>query len=289
MYIQFAKASEPDGKTVREVMLLDYSGSCERPFDLPLRENVLWKAARYADLHGEFPDGETRFRNTIWRNGAESGEALIAPAVLERVRLSCGKCHWCANQRKRRWERATTGWVEQSSLTIFGTLTFALRLEDRVRAPWGMLLHRSQRWCVVVNHGGQGSWSPRPRSLLLLRTALCRPRFRGLSSFPEPSAAGAATGGRGRSRRSRSWLEPRARFVYLCVALCAQGESCVRQRSRGGPCQGIAPLSFGTRKDSNLNRFRLWRLGSTRAIYALAADDLQLPLAGHNSSERSQR
>lgn len=152
MFIHFNKATEPDGKTVRAVKLLDYSGKCEKPFDLPLRENLLWKSARLADLHGEFPDGEERFGrrhgrygpaafrhddkwreeaippldvSTIWRNGAESGEALVAQADLERVRLACGKCHWCANERKRRWERAATGWVENSPLTLFGTLTFS--------------------------------------------------------------------------------------------------------------------------------------------------------------------
>lgn len=151
MFSSFRKTAEPDGKTVRSVKLLDYSGKCERSFDLPLRERLLWKTARYADVHGEFPDGELRFgrrpmrrgpgdfspqdpgafdadvtdTSTIWRNGAESGEALIVEAELERVRLACGTCHWCANQRKRRWERAAIGWIETAPLTLFGTLTFS--------------------------------------------------------------------------------------------------------------------------------------------------------------------
>lgn len=151
MFIQFQKSDE-NGKSVRAAKLLDYSGKCEQPFELPLRENLLWKSARYADLHGEFADGETMFGSrrgrytaaafrsdnpnleevvppsqpsTIWKNGAASGEALVVQAELERVRLSCGKCHWCANQRKRRWERAMTGWVESAPLTCFGTLTFS--------------------------------------------------------------------------------------------------------------------------------------------------------------------
>lgn len=160
MFTQFDKTTEPDGKVVRAVKLLDYSGSCEKPFDLPLREKLLWKDARYADLHGEFPDGEGRFGrmqgryspgafrrddldkeeelppvqpSTIWRNGAESGEALIVRAQLERVRLACGSCHWCANQRKRRWERAATGWIENSPLTCFTTLTFG---DEYFAAEW---------------------------------------------------------------------------------------------------------------------------------------------------------
>jgi hypothetical protein len=151
MFTNFNKATEPNGKSVRAVRLLDYSGKCEHPFDLPLREHLLWSTAKYADLHGEFPDGEERFGrmqgrygpasfrhdnkdkeeelppsqpSTMWRNNAESGEALIVQAELERIRLACGRCHWCANQRKRRWERAATGWIENSALTCFSTLTF---------------------------------------------------------------------------------------------------------------------------------------------------------------------
>lgn len=153
MFFFHEKAHDDDsGRVVNAVKVLDYSGSCERPFELPLRQSLLWKSARYADLHGEFPDGEARFGerrghfgplafvsddrsrdeavpplapSTIVRNGAPSGEAAIAQASLERVRLACGKCHWCANRRKRRWERAATGWVENSPLTLFGTLTFS--------------------------------------------------------------------------------------------------------------------------------------------------------------------
>lgn len=160
MFTKFNKATEPNGKTVRAVKLLDYSNGCEKPFDLPLREHLLWKTARYADLHGEFPDGEERFGrmqgrytpfafrrddkdreeelppvqpSTIWRNGAASGEALIVQAELERVRLACGACSWCANQRKRRWERAATGWIENSPLTCFTTLTFG---DEYFSAEW---------------------------------------------------------------------------------------------------------------------------------------------------------
>lgn len=160
MFTQFNKATEPNGKTVRAVKLLDFSGKCEKPFDLPLREHLLWSTAKYADLHGEFPDGEERFGrmsgryspfafrrddkdkeeqfppsqpSTVWRNNAESGEALVVQAELERVRLACGSCHWCANQRKRRWERAATGWIENSPLTCFTTLTFG---DEYFSAEW---------------------------------------------------------------------------------------------------------------------------------------------------------
>lgn len=164
MFYQFAKAFEPDGKSVRAVKVLDYSGRCEKPFELPLRERLLWKSARYLDLHGEFPDGEDRFGrrrgrygpgafrhddkdreeqfppeqpSTVWLNGDESGESLLVQAELERVRLACGKCHWCANERKRRWERAATGWIEGSPLTVFGTLTFG---DEYFSREWNAML-----------------------------------------------------------------------------------------------------------------------------------------------------
>ena len=179
MYIQFQKTAEAGGKAVRKAKLLDYSGRCERPFDLPLREKLLWNTARYADLHGEFPDGEALFGrrrgrygpgsfrpddrdseevfppvdvSTIWRNGAESGEALLVQAELERVRLACGKCHWCANQRKRRWERAATGWIENSPLTLFGTLTFS---DEYFRAQWSAMID-AQLALGVEREGWQG-------------------------------------------------------------------------------------------------------------------------------------
>lgn len=179
MFTQFNKATEPDGKTVRAIKLLDYSGRCEKPFDLPLREKLLWKSARYADLHGEFADGESRFGrmrgrygpgafrhddkdreeefppeqpSTVWVNGAESGEALIVQADLERVRLACGKCHWCANERKRRWERASIGWIENSALTCFGTLTFS---EEYFHTHWnGMIDAKLEEGAERANSPG---------------------------------------------------------------------------------------------------------------------------------------
>lgn len=161
---------------VRPSKLLDYSGSCERPFELPLRERLLWHTAHYVDVHGSFPDGEERFGrrrmdrysamqfrevdpdeqrrlaasgealnlrapmlpSTEWRNGAETGEALVVQAMLERVRLSCGACRWCAHRRKVRWERAASGWTEQAPLTLFGTFTFSDDWFCRGFNPWSV-------------------------------------------------------------------------------------------------------------------------------------------------------
>lgn len=125
MHYFYNKAIESDGKIVREVKVLDYSGRCERPFQLPLHRRFLWNTAKYADVSGEFPDTEEALRATVIKNGQLSGEALLIQNAIERVRLSCGKCAWCAEQRKNRWMRAATGWVETSPLTVLLTLTFS--------------------------------------------------------------------------------------------------------------------------------------------------------------------
>lgn len=125
MHYFYNKVTEPDGRIVREVKVLDYSGSCERPFQLPLHRRFLWHTARYVDLSGEFPDSEAVIQGTVLKNGELSGEGLLIANAIERVRLSCGKCAWCANQRKNRWMRAATGWVESSPLTVLLTLTFS--------------------------------------------------------------------------------------------------------------------------------------------------------------------
>lgn len=125
MYISYLKTDDGEGRLVKSVKTLDYSHKCERPFVMPLRHHLLWKTARYLDLYGEIPDGETHLRNTIERNGTQSGEALVLDAQLEQVAVECGRCHVCANRRKRRWERSAIGFFETTDLTLFGTWTFS--------------------------------------------------------------------------------------------------------------------------------------------------------------------
>lgn len=134
--LNYVKAVDTNGELVNFVADVDFAGTCENPRILPLRTRLLWHTAQVVDLANRFPDtGETiAFKRSAKRGGERSGEGLVADAVVESVKVRCGRCHSCANLRKARWLRAVEGFLAGADLTLFYTLTFSDEyFEHRVR------------------------------------------------------------------------------------------------------------------------------------------------------------
>lgn len=125
--LNYIKAVDENGNLVNFVADVDFAGSCENPRALPLRTRVLWATARHVDLANHFPEmGETIvFERSAKRGGERSGEGIVADAVIEAVKVICGRCRSCANVRKGRWMRATEGFLAGADLSLFYSLTFS--------------------------------------------------------------------------------------------------------------------------------------------------------------------
>lgn len=134
LLINYLKETTAEGRVVKSLKTLDFSGRCSRPWVLPLRHHLLWNTARKLDLYGEVPDG-ARVLDFPDRDGVQ-GEALLLDAQLEKVQLRCGRCQNCANRRKRRWETAAAGYFRTTDLSLFLTCTFSNSMfADRWNKP----------------------------------------------------------------------------------------------------------------------------------------------------------
>lgn len=108
----------------RPPFIFEYHGACEKPFVLPLRRELLFKAARLYDVYGKLPEGAVPYRDPNDYVDAPNGKIFKVPEVRQWASVRCGKCEKCAYRRYMRYATAAKGWYRTTRLTMFVSFTF---------------------------------------------------------------------------------------------------------------------------------------------------------------------